>query len=60
MTLESEAVLLAIHARNGGDLVRLSVSRASAVGNLTGWRPAMPVTQWSCVKPWTNPMKGSS
>ncbi|PTW62667.1 precorrin-6Y C5,15-methyltransferase (decarboxylating) [Breoghania corrubedonensis] len=50
VTLESEAILLALHASHGGDLVRLAVSRASAVGSLTGWRPAMPVTQWSLVK----------
>ena len=49
VTLESEAVLMALHARHGGDLVRLAVSRAEPVGGLTGWRPAMPVTQWSLV-----------
>ncbi len=52
VTLESEAVLLALHAERGGDLVRLSVSRSPAVGHLTGWRPAMPVIQWSLTKPW--------
>ncbi|WP_386683653.1 precorrin-6y C5,15-methyltransferase (decarboxylating) subunit CbiE [Loktanella sp. R86503] len=50
VTLESEAVLMALHARHGGDLVRLSVCRAEPVGRLTGWRAAMPVTQWSLVK----------
>ncbi|WP_349359197.1 precorrin-6y C5,15-methyltransferase (decarboxylating) subunit CbiE [Stappia sp.] len=51
VTLESEAVLLAAHARHGGELCRLSIARASPVGGLTGWRPLMPVTQWSLVKP---------
>ena len=51
VTLESEAVLLAAHARLGGDLTRIAISRASPVGGLTGWRPLMPVTQWSLVKP---------
>ena len=50
VTLESEATLMALHAAHGGDLVRLSVCRAEPVGGLTGWRPAMPVTQWSLVK----------
>ncbi|CTQ73792.1 bifunctional cobalt-precorrin-7 (C(5))-methyltransferase/cobalt-precorrin-6B (C(15))-methyltransferase [Roseibium alexandrii] len=50
VTLESEAVLLDAYQQHGGDLKRLSVQRASAVGGLTGWRPAMPVTQWSFVK----------
>lgn len=51
VTLETEALLIARHAALGGDLTRLSVARAVPVGGLTGWRPAMPVTQWSWVKP---------
>ena len=47
VTLESEAVLMAAHARHGGELVRLALSRAEAVGPYRGWRPSMPVTQWS-------------
>jgi precorrin-6Y C5,15-methyltransferase (decarboxylating) len=46
-----EAVLLAHHARLGGTLTRIDIARASPVGRMTGWRPAMPVTQWSWVKP---------
>ncbi|MNY02263.1 Precorrin-6Y C(5,15)-methyltransferase [decarboxylating] [compost metagenome] len=52
VTLEMEAVLLAAHARLGGSMIRLDVSRVVAVGSMSGWRPAMPVTQWSWVKPW--------
>ena len=51
VTLEMEALLLARHAALGGELLRLQVSRAAPVGSMTGWRPAMPVTQWSWVKP---------
>ena len=51
VTLESEARLAVLHARLGGDLVRLTVSRAEPVGSRRGWRPLMPVTQWSLVKP---------
>lgn len=50
VTLESEAVLLAARAEHGGDLTRISVAHAEPVGRLTGWRPAMPVTQWSLIK----------
>ena len=50
VTLESEARLIALHQKLGGDLVRLSVSRAEPVGALRGWRPSMPVVQWSAVK----------
>jgi len=50
VTLESEAALMALHVEFGGELVRISVCRAEPVGRLTGWRPSMPVTQWSLVK----------
>lgn len=52
VTLEMETVLLAAHASFGGSMVRLEVSRAVPVGSMSGWRPAMPVTQWNWVKPW--------
>nr|BFE79938.1 hypothetical protein GCM10020093_025390 [Planobispora longispora] len=51
MTVESEAVLASWYGRLGGDLIRLSVSRAAPVGGFTGWKPLMPVTIWSAVKP---------
>jgi precorrin-6B C5,15-methyltransferase / cobalt-precorrin-6B C5,C15-methyltransferase len=50
VTLESEAVLLALHAEYGGDLVKIAVSRVVPIGRLHGWRPLMPVTQWALVK----------
>lgn len=51
VTLEMEAVLLDHHARLGGDLIRIEVARAGPVGTMTGWRAAMPVTQWRWSKP---------
>jgi precorrin-6Y C5,15-methyltransferase (decarboxylating) len=51
VTLESEAGLLAAHAAFGGELVRLTAARAEPLGDFSGWRPLMPVTQWSWVKP---------
>ena len=50
VTLEMEAHLLALYARHGGMLTRIALSRAEPVGTMTGWRPAMPVTQWRWVK----------
>jgi precorrin-6Y C5,15-methyltransferase (decarboxylating) len=50
VTLEMEALLLAKHSKLGGDLIRVAVSRASPVGSMSGWRPALPVMQWSWVK----------
>ena len=47
VTLEMEAVLLAARARLGGSLTRIEIARASPVGTMTGWKPAMPVTQWT-------------
>lgn len=51
VTLEMEAVLLAAHARLGGSLSRLEISRVTSIGKMFGWRPAMPVTQWVWTKP---------
>ncbi|WP_373050741.1 precorrin-6y C5,15-methyltransferase (decarboxylating) subunit CbiE [Thalassovita aquimarina] len=50
VTLESEAVLVALQAEFGGQLVKIQVQRAEPVGPRTGWRPLMPVTQWSLIK----------
>ena len=51
VTLEGERALLDAHALYGGALTRIAISHADPVGGLTGWRPAMPVTQWCAVKP---------
>lgn len=51
---ETEADLLRHRASYGGELTRLQVTRSAPVGRFTGWRPAMPVTQWVVVKPDTN------
>ncbi|MFD7979049.1 precorrin-6y C5,15-methyltransferase (decarboxylating) subunit CbiE [Streptomyces sp. NPDC059071] len=50
VTLESEAVLADRYRRHGGELIRLAVAAAVPVGGFTGWRQAMPVTQWSVTK----------
>ncbi|RYE63399.1 MAG: cobalamin biosynthesis bifunctional protein CbiET, partial [Oxalobacteraceae bacterium] len=50
VTLEMEAVLLTAKATLGGNLIRMDVSRASPVGSMQGWKPAMPVTQWTWTK----------
>ncbi len=50
VTLETESLLLARHAVLGGEFIRIAISRADAVGTKTGWRSAMPVTQWIWTK----------
>lgn len=51
VTLEAQETLGRLYREHGGDLARISVSRADAVGGLTGMRPLMDVLQWSMVKP---------
>ena len=51
VSLETEARLADYFRRFGGDLVRLQVARADRIGATSGWRPAMPVTQWRVRKP---------
>lgn len=50
VTLESEKVLLDLHSRHGGELVRISVERVEPFGTYRGWKPTRAVTQWSLVK----------
>jgi precorrin-6Y C5,15-methyltransferase (decarboxylating) len=55
VTLDTEAVLLSTHTQHGGNLIRVEVQRASPIGGdaarSLSWRPAMPITQWTWVKP---------
>jgi precorrin-6Y C5,15-methyltransferase (decarboxylating) len=50
VTVESEAVLAQWYSRSGGELRRFQHYRGEPVGGFTGWRPALPVTQWSVTK----------
>ena len=51
VTLVTEMLLIARHADLGGELTRIAIARAEPLGGETGWRPAMPVTQWTWTKP---------
>jgi precorrin-6Y C5,15-methyltransferase (decarboxylating) len=55
VALETEMVLLKYRSQWGGTLTRIAVSRAAPIGGedarMTGWRSALPVTQWTWVKP---------
>jgi precorrin-6Y C5,15-methyltransferase (decarboxylating) len=46
VTVEGETILARAHAEHGGRLTRLSIAHAEPLGGFTGWRPAMPITQW--------------
>ncbi len=47
VTAESEAVLVEWYSRLGGELRRFQNYRGEPLGGFTGWRPQMPITQWS-------------
>jgi precorrin-6Y C5,15-methyltransferase (decarboxylating) len=51
VTVEAEANLIGFRDDHGGDLTRLSVSRAGPIGGKTAFRPLMDVTQLTVVKP---------
>ncbi len=51
VTAESEAVLAQWYLRTGGELRRFQHYQVEPLGKFTGWRPAMPVTQWAVTKP---------
>ncbi len=50
VTLESEAVVAQWYSKEGGEVRRYQHYQGGAVGGFTGWRPALPVTQWAVTK----------
>jgi precorrin-6Y C5,15-methyltransferase (decarboxylating) len=51
VTLDAQAMLLRFRGEHGGDMTRIAVARAGAVGRLSGFRPAMEVWQLRTEKP---------
>lgn len=53
VSLATEARLIELFQRHGGELVRLDVSRAgrAGTGNVFVWRAASPIVQWRVRKP---------
>lgn len=49
VTLESEALLTRAQADLGGDLTRIEIAQATAMGRKRGWKAAYPIVQWSAV-----------
>ncbi|MBV0889425.1 precorrin-6y C5,15-methyltransferase (decarboxylating) subunit CbiE [Komagataeibacter oboediens] len=50
VTLESEAAVMAAHARRGGTLTRMQVERLEAIGRFHGFRPGMTVTSYAVTR----------
>jgi len=51
VTTQSESLVAGWHSRLGGELRRFQHYGSEPLGDFTGWRPAMPVTQWLWTKP---------
>ncbi|MBH0236286.1 precorrin-6y C5,15-methyltransferase (decarboxylating) subunit CbiE [Methylobrevis albus] len=51
VTLETQALLAARYAADGGDLTEIAIARAGPVGGFHAFRPAMTVVQWRREKP---------
>ena len=49
VTLETEALLVQLHATHGGELLQVAMAQAQPLGRMRGWQPARPVVQWSVV-----------
>lgn len=51
VTIETQVELTRRFKALGGDLKTIQISQADPVGGFHGMRPALPVTQWSVIKP---------
>ncbi|SEB14977.1 MULTISPECIES: bifunctional cobalt-precorrin-7 (C(5))-methyltransferase/cobalt-precorrin-6B (C(15))-methyltransferase [unclassified Mycobacterium] len=50
VTAESEAFVVQLFSKLGGELRRFQHYHGEPIGGFTGWRPALPITQWTVVK----------
>jgi len=50
VTLETEALLAALHARRGGSLMKIDIAQTEPLGRMRGWCAARPVMQWSVTR----------
>ncbi|SCM77834.1 Precorrin-6Y C(5,15)-methyltransferase (decarboxylating) [uncultured Pleomorphomonas sp.] len=51
VTVETTAEVFALQARLGGELTQIAISRLDRIGGFHALRPALPVVQWTWVKP---------
>jgi precorrin-6Y C5,15-methyltransferase (decarboxylating) len=52
VTIETQSVLIERFGAQGGELNQIQVARAERIGGFHGFRPALPIVQWSYEKPW--------
>jgi len=51
VTLQTESLLVGLHAQHGGELTRIPVERAEPIGGYTGWTPSRAIVQWAVSVP---------
>lgn len=47
VSIESQALLSALHARHGGQLIKIELAEAEPLGRMRSWRASRSITQWS-------------
>ncbi|MDO5648579.1 precorrin-6y C5,15-methyltransferase (decarboxylating) subunit CbiE [Paracoccus sp. (in: a-proteobacteria)] len=50
VTIDTEALLMALHKQHGGDLLRIDIAGSAPLGRMRGWQPARPVVQWALTR----------
>lgn len=55
VTIETQAEVIGHFNAHGGDLVQISIARAVPLGRFHGFKPAMPIVQWTWEKPVDGP-----
>jgi precorrin-6Y C5,15-methyltransferase (decarboxylating) len=50
VTIETQALLIDVFQRKGGELVDIAISKARPIGGFHALEPALPVLQWRAVK----------
>jgi precorrin-6B C5,15-methyltransferase / cobalt-precorrin-6B C5,C15-methyltransferase len=50
VTLETDALLIALQQQLGGELMRIEIAHAAPLGRMRSWEASRPVVQWSVVK----------
>jgi precorrin-6Y C5,15-methyltransferase (decarboxylating) len=47
VTLETEALMVALQSQHGGTLMKIDIAHAAPLGRMQGWNAARPVVQWA-------------
>ena len=50
VTIETDRLLTSAQSKLGGHIIRLDVAQLQAIGTMSGWKTAFPITQWSVTK----------